>query len=31
MECHFMSLRAEVRECVELYLFSPSKPSWHGA
>jgi hypothetical protein len=22
---------AEVKECVELYLHSPSTPSWHGA
>jgi len=22
---------AEVKECVELYLHSPSMPSWHGA
>jgi len=22
---------AEVKECVELYLHSPNKPSWRGA
>jgi hypothetical protein len=22
---------AEVKECVELYLYSPNMPSWHGA
>jgi hypothetical protein len=28
---HSPSSRAEVKECVELYLHSPSTPSWRGA
>jgi hypothetical protein len=26
-----LSFGAEVKECVELYLYSPNAPSWHGA
>jgi hypothetical protein len=26
-----LTLNAEVKECVELYLHSPDRPSWHGA
>jgi hypothetical protein len=28
---HSPPSRAEVQECVELYLHSPSMPSWRGA
>jgi hypothetical protein len=28
---HSLPSSAEVKECVELYLHSPSAPSWRGA
>jgi hypothetical protein len=28
---HSSPSNAEVKECVELYLHSPTTPSWHGA